>query len=147
LDATNWSLANPVEFSKELKAEKPAKVYACIVLPTIELSLRPWASAAATVAVASADIPPGAMSDNDDNVVSLDGWRNKKKTPVILPDEYASFADIFSEEKASQPLELPDAEHEIDTGNNKVPFGWLYNLSDHELGQLRDYLANAKAKG
>jgi len=149
LDATNWSLANPLEFSKELDAEKPAKVYACIVLPSAELPLRPRASAAATVAVASTDIPLGAMSDDDDNddVVSLDSRRNEKDTPVVLPDEYASFADVFSEEKASQPPELPDAEHEINTGDNKVPFGRLYNLSDHELGQLRDYLAEAEAKG
>jgi len=48
--------------------------------------------------------------------------------------EYASFADIFLEEKAAQPLKLPDAEHEIDTGDNKVPFSRLYNLSDQELG-------------
>jgi len=66
---------------------------------------------------------------------------------VVLPDEYASFADIFLEEKASQLPELPDAEHKIDTGNNKVPFDWLYNLSDYELGQLQDCLANAEAKG
>jgi len=147
LDATNWSLANPMEFSKELDAEKLAEVYACVVLPTAELPLRPWASAAATVAIASSDIPPGAMSDDDDNVVLSDGRWNKKETPVVLLDEYASFADVFLEEKASQPPELPDAEHKIDTGDNKVPFGWLYNLSDHELGQLRDYLADAKAKG
>jgi len=123
LDATNWSLANLVEFSRELKAEKPAKVYACIVLPTVELLLCPWASAAATVAVTSADIPSGAMSDDNDNVVLSDGQRNKKETPVVLLNEYASFADVFSEEKASQLPELPNAEHEIDTSNNKVPFG------------------------
>jgi len=123
LDASNWSLANPLEFSKELDAEKPAEVYACVVLPTVELLLCPQASAAATVAVASTDIPPGVMSDDDDDVVSSDGRRNKKDTPVVLPDEYSSFADVFSEEKASQPPELPNAEHKIDTGNNKVPFG------------------------
>jgi len=147
LDATNWSLANPVEFSKELEAEKPAEVYACVVLPTAELLLCPWASAAATVAVASTDIPPGAMSDDNDNVVLSDGRQNKKETLVVLPDKYASFADVFLEEKASQLPELPNAEHKIDTGDNKVPFGRLYNLSDHELGQLQDYLADAEAKG
>jgi len=147
LDATNWSLANPLEFSKELNAEKPAKVYACVVLPTAELPLRPRASAAATVAVASIDIPPRAMSDDDDDVVSSDCRRNKKETPVVLLDEYASFADVFLEEKASQLPELPDAEHKINTGDNKVLFSWLYNLSNHELGQLQDYLADAKAKG
>jgi len=102
---------------------------------------------AVTVAAASADIPPRAMSDDDNDVALLDSRQNKKETPVVLLDEYASFADVFSEEKASQLPELPDAEHEIDTGNNKVPFSWLYNLSDYELGQLQDYLANAKAKG
>jgi len=49
LDATNQSLANLVEFSKELKAEKPAEVYACIALPTVELLLRPWTSSAASL--------------------------------------------------------------------------------------------------
>jgi len=177
LDLTNWSLANPVEFSKELKAEKPAEVYACVVLPTVELLLCPRTSSAAslpfllprkterpcqqaavkiqpktpqtavTVAVASADIPPRAMSDDNDDVALSDNRQSKKETPVVLLDEYASFADVFSEEKASQLPELPDAEHKIDTGNNKVPFSWLYNLSDYELGQLQDYLANAKAKG
>jgi len=153
LDSANWSLTNPVKFSKELKAEKLAKVYACVILPTMELLLRPRTSSAAfppsliprktkrpcqqvtveihpktlqtavTVASASADIPPRAMSDDDDNVVLLDGWQSKKETPVVLLNEYASFADVFSEEKASQLPELPNAEHEIDTSNNKVPFG------------------------
>jgi len=100
-----------------------------------------------TVAVASVDTPPGAVSDDNDNAALLGGWQSKKETQVVLPDEYASFADIFLEEKASQLPELPDAEHKIDTGNNKVPFDWLYNLSDYELGQLQDYLADARAKG
>jgi len=136
-----------LEFSNELDAEKPAEVYACIVLPTAELPLCPWASAAAIVAVASTDITPRAMSDDNDDMVLSDGQRNKKDTPVVLPDEYASFADVFLEEKASQPPELPNVEHEIDISDNKVPFGRLYNLSDHEPGQSRNYLANAKAKG
>jgi len=39
LDMTSWSLANPVEFLKEPKAEKPAEVYACVILPIVELLL------------------------------------------------------------------------------------------------------------
>jgi len=120
LDPTNWSLANPVEFSKELKAEKPAEVYACVILPTTGLLLCPQTPSAAsppsllsrkteqpcqqaavkihpktlqtavTVAVASADIPPRAMSDDNNDIALLDGRQSKKETPVVLLDEYAS---------------------------------------------------------
>jgi len=53
------------------------------------------------VAVASVDTPSRAVSDDNDNAALSGGWRSKRKTQVILPDKYASFADVFSEEKAS----------------------------------------------
>jgi len=130
LDLIIWSLANLAEFSKELKAEKPAEVcmrhityheaialpldlFCCIfffspsqedrtTLPKAAVKIHPKTpQTAVTVAIASADIPPRAMSDDNDNIALLDGRQSKKETPVVLLDKYSSFADVFLEEKAS----------------------------------------------
>jgi Reverse transcriptase (RNA-dependent DNA polymerase)/RNase H-like domain found in reverse transcriptase/Integrase zinc binding domain/Chromo (CHRromatin Organisation MOdifier) domain/Integrase core domain len=67
---------------------------------------------------------------------------------VVLPPEYGSFADVFSEDGANQFPEDTKVRHSIEIQEGKtVPYGPIYPLSEHELRVLRDYLDTSMAKG
>ena len=69
------------------------------------------------------------------------------ETPV-LPKAYADFADVFSEEGASEFPENTKVKHSIRIEEGQtVPWGPLYPLSAKELGVLREYLESSLAKG
>ena len=65
-----------------------------------------------------------------------------------MPQQYADFADIFSEEEAHVlPLHRPyDHMIQLEPGT-KAPWGPLYNLSKLELKVLHDYINNMLQKG
>ena len=67
---------------------------------------------------------------------------NENRTRTVLPDEYADFADMFNEAAGSVlPPHRGDLDHAIELIPGKSPpFGPLYNLSEHELGVLKEYI-------
>ena len=65
-----------------------------------------------------------------------------------IPDALADFADVFDNERAGQLLQLKETDHGIKIhGDKEPPYGPIYKLSENELGVLREYLADALAKG
>jgi Reverse transcriptase (RNA-dependent DNA polymerase) len=64
-----------------------------------------------------------------------------------LPQEYAEFADIFSEAKAVMLLPLGGPEHAIELKGGEPPYGPIYNLSKQELKVLHEYLRDAIEQG
>jgi hypothetical protein len=67
-------------------------------------------------------------------------------TVLSVPLQYKDYADVFLEKDAAMLPELGGAEHAIETTADP-PFGLLYNLSAVQLKALREYLADALARG
>lgn len=68
--------------------------------------------------------------------------------PVEIPDELRDFEDVFSSDQAGALPDHSTHDHAIDLKEGKEPpFGPLYNLSEKELGVLREYLDQAMQKG
>ena len=65
-----------------------------------------------------------------------------QKTPSALPTVYSSYADVFSEQASTTlPPHRGNLDHAIDLlPGTTPPFGPLYNLSESELGVLKDYI-------
>jgi hypothetical protein len=65
-----------------------------------------------------------------------------------IPQEFADFADVFSEENADRLPPLDGRQHPIilEEGS-EPPFSPIYNLSEVELAVLREYLESAESKG
>jgi Reverse transcriptase (RNA-dependent DNA polymerase)/RNase H-like domain found in reverse transcriptase len=64
-----------------------------------------------------------------------------------LPQEYAEFADVFSEAKAVMLPPLGGPEHAIKLEGGEPPYGPIYNLSEQELKVLCEYLRDAIERG
>ena len=61
---------------------------------------------------------------------------------VSLPPAYAAYTDVFNEEAdTTLPPHRGELNHNIDLKLGcTAPFGPLYNLSEYELGVLKEYL-------
>ncbi|KJZ68952.1 hypothetical protein HIM_11649 [Hirsutella minnesotensis 3608] len=72
-----------------------------------------------------------------------------EKTPVPeIFSAYREWADVFSEEEAARLPPLSGRSHPIDLEDGQIPpAGPIYNLSEHELLVLREYIASAQKKG
>jgi Reverse transcriptase (RNA-dependent DNA polymerase) len=67
---------------------------------------------------------------------------------IRLPPEYEDYADVFSEEEASKFPDSMRVEHSILIEEGaEVPHGPIYQLGEHELDVLRDYLESSQEKG
>jgi transposase InsO family protein len=64
-----------------------------------------------------------------------------------LPGEYRDFDDVFDTHKAGVLPPHSHFEHKIETEGGDPPYGPLYNLSEHELQVLRQYIDDSLAKG
>ncbi|KAJ6436919.1 hypothetical protein O9K51_10455 [Purpureocillium lavendulum] len=65
-----------------------------------------------------------------------------------IPSAYRGWADVFSEEEAAKLPPLSGRSHPIDLEEGRIPpSGPIYNLSEHELMVLREYIASAQKKG
>src|SRR6266480_7548491 len=70
-----------------------------------------------------------------------------KKPEVQLPQEYAEYADIFSETDANMLLAGRPYDHSIDLEGGQPPYGLIYNLSEKELKTLCKYLQDSLQRG
>lgn len=67
---------------------------------------------------------------------------------ISLPEEYAEYADVFSEEGAASLPDHTRVEHAIPIQDGEeVPYGSLYPLSGVELRALAEYLETNLARG
>jgi hypothetical protein len=63
---------------------------------------------------------------------------------IRLPSKYKDYADVFSEEEASKFLDSTRVEYFIPIKEGvEVLYGLIYQLGEHELGVLRDYLESS----
>jgi hypothetical protein len=78
------------------------------------------------------------------NVVQLLATKND----LVLPEEFANYAYVFSEEDADKLPPLEGRQHaiELEEGSSP-PYSPIYNLSKKELGVLWEYLGSALEKG
>ena len=68
--------------------------------------------------------------------------------PVIIPEAYKDFEDVFSTKNASQLPPHEDHDHAIDLVDGKQPpYGPIYSLSENELSVLRAYIDKNLANG
>ena len=68
--------------------------------------------------------------------------------PFTLRPEYEDFRDVFDVEAAGKLAPLTGRTHAIEVEEGKLPpWGPIYSLSDKELRVLREYIAEAQAKG
>jgi hypothetical protein len=66
---------------------------------------------------------------------------------IRLPPEYEDYANVFSEEEASKFPNFTRVEHSIPIKEGaEVPYSSIYQLREHELGVLRDYLESSQEK-
>ena len=70
-----------------------------------------------------------------------------KKPEVQLPQEYAEYADIFSETDANMLPASGPYDHSVDLEGGQPPYGSIYNLSEKELKTLREYLQDSLQRG
>ena len=68
-------------------------------------------------------------------------------TEPELPQEYRDFQDVFSAEGAGILPPHSEYDHAIDTQGKQPPHRPIYNLAQHELKALREYLETSLAKG
>ena len=66
---------------------------------------------------------------------------------MVLPVEYADFADIFSLTLVCELLPHTLHDHVIETGDGQPPFGPIYPLSAVELDVLKKYIKDSLKKG
>jgi hypothetical protein len=63
---------------------------------------------------------------------------------IRLPSEYKNYVNVFSEEEASKFPNSTRVEYFILIEEGvEVPHGPIYQLGEHELGVLRDYLESS----
>jgi hypothetical protein len=67
---------------------------------------------------------------------------------IRLPPEYEDYVDVFSEEEASKFPDSTRVEYSILIEEGaEVLHGSIYQLGEHKLGVLRDYLKSSQKKG
>jgi Reverse transcriptase (RNA-dependent DNA polymerase) len=67
---------------------------------------------------------------------------------IRLPPEYKDYADVFLEEEASKFPNSTRVEYSIPIKEGaEVPYNPIYQLREHKLGVLRDYLESSQEKG
>jgi hypothetical protein len=67
---------------------------------------------------------------------------------IRLPSKYKDYADVFSEEEASKFPNFTRVEYFIPIKEGvEVLYNSIYQLREHELGVLRDYLESSQEKG
>jgi hypothetical protein len=67
---------------------------------------------------------------------------------IRLPSEYKDYANVFSEEEASKFPDSTRVKHSILIEEGaEVPHSPIYQLGEHELDVLRDYLESSQEKG
>jgi hypothetical protein len=60
---------------------------------------------------------------------------------IQLPSKYEDYVNVFSEEEALKFSNFTRVEHFILIKEGvEVPYNPIYQLEEHELGVLRDYL-------
>jgi hypothetical protein len=101
--------------------------------------------------------PPGVIGDDEFAQAALEAGRiyAVRYTPLQpvegevpgLPQEYAEFADVFSEVDAVKLPPPGGHEHAIELEGGEPPYGPIYNLSERELKVLREYLKDALERG
>jgi Reverse transcriptase (RNA-dependent DNA polymerase)/RNase H-like domain found in reverse transcriptase len=101
--------------------------------------------------------PPEVLEDEEFAEAALETGRiyAVRYTPLqpvegVVPElqqEYAEFADVFSEAKAVTLPPLGGPEHAIELEGGEPPYGPIYNLSERELKVLREYLRDAMERG
>jgi hypothetical protein len=114
----DFDIVKPKKFLKQLRSQ--AVVYALVVQGQT-LDDLPGRVRIATVSTAMGEVQP-----------------------YVPDDRVKDFIDVFNAPK--HPIPCEGVQHEIQTTGDP-PFGPLYNLSERELGALRDYLASALEKG
>jgi hypothetical protein len=63
---------------------------------------------------------------------------------IQLPPKYKDYVDVFSEEEASKFPNSTRVEYSISIEEGvEVPYNPIYQLGEHELDVLRDYLENS----
>jgi hypothetical protein len=63
---------------------------------------------------------------------------------IQLPLKYKNYVDVFSEEEASKFPDSTRVEYSISIKEGvEVPYNSIYQLGEHELGVLRDYLESS----
>jgi hypothetical protein len=66
---------------------------------------------------------------------------------IRLSSKYKDYADVFSEEETSKFPNSTRVEYFIPIEEGvEVPYGLIYQLREHELGVLRDYLESSQEK-
>jgi hypothetical protein len=72
---------------------------------------------------------------------------NSTEMVTSLSEEYADYADVFSEEEAAKLPESTRVRHAIPIEESaEVPYGPIYPLSANELRALREYIENNLVK-
>jgi hypothetical protein len=63
---------------------------------------------------------------------------------IRLPPKYKDYVDVFSEEEASKFPDFTRVKYSILIKEGaEVPHGPIYQLGEHELSVLRDYLESS----
>jgi hypothetical protein len=63
---------------------------------------------------------------------------------IRLPLEYKDYVDVFSEEEASKFPDFTRVKYSILIEEGvEVPYSSIYQLGEHKLGVLRDYLESS----
>jgi hypothetical protein len=66
---------------------------------------------------------------------------------IRLPSEYKDYVDVFSKEEASKFPDFTRVEYFIPIEEGvEVSYNLIYQLREHELGVLRDYLESSQEK-
>jgi hypothetical protein len=66
---------------------------------------------------------------------------------IRLPPKYKDYTDVFSKEEASKFPDSTRVEYSIPIKEGvEVPYDPIYQLGEHELGVLRDYLESSQEK-
>jgi hypothetical protein len=66
---------------------------------------------------------------------------------IRLPPKYKNYVNVFSEEEASKFPNSTRVEYSISIKEDaEVPYSLIYQLREHELGVLRDYLESSQKK-
>ena len=74
--------------------------------------------------------------------------RPKVDEPLVLPAQYADYADVFDKQRADVLPEHSQHNLAIETEDNKMlHFGPMYDHSRLELNVLREYINDMLAKG
>jgi hypothetical protein len=87
-------------------------------------------------------------SKNEADQISIIPTEEQAMFEHIVPKEYHEFAKVFSSVEASTMPPHRSYDMRIETENNVLPpVGKIYNMSEKELGALKDYLDDMLGKG